>query len=342
MAKQLRPDFDFPDFFVIPGYNTYSVNESGIVLNKKEKRFLTGSKNPAGYVNYRLKNDHGIVLTWGRHRLLAYVFLNPGCEIDDLIVNHKNGIKGDDRLDNLEWGTHRYNIEHAGANGLTSKCTPVSIRNPETKEVFNFPSVIACARALGLSKDGVSYRVKIGDGRVFPEGLQYRLSALTTPWSEPGDLENALLDNGTIKAIVVKNILTGQEKIYEKISDLASEINTAPSTLTQWLKREDQPVLPSFIQMQILKDKKPWRSIEDPVLELSRFTGKRPVTVKDAITGHEVVFESSTACAKTYGLGLTTLHHRLSSKSEKSYDGKIFSYYKPKQETSMVPLVGND
>lgn len=50
------------------------------------------------------------------HVLVAKAFL-PKPEGDDQ-VNHKNAIKGDCRLRNLEWSNHFKNHEHATVNGL--------------------------------------------------------------------------------------------------------------------------------------------------------------------------------------------------------------------------------
>lgn len=50
------------------------------------------------------------------HKLIALTFLprQPGCDQ----INHKNGIKDDNRLVNLEWTNARDNIHHAVRNGL--------------------------------------------------------------------------------------------------------------------------------------------------------------------------------------------------------------------------------
>lgn len=68
---------------------------------------------------YRVENGIEIKERWPLHRLVALHFI-PNPE-NKLTVNHKNGIKNDNRIDNLEWATDSEQQLHAVVMGLRNK-----------------------------------------------------------------------------------------------------------------------------------------------------------------------------------------------------------------------------
>lgn len=311
----------------IPGHSNYLINERGQVYNCKKQTFLQGSQNPKGYINVKITDDDGVGKTWGLHRLLGFVFLPFKGSIDDLVINHKDGVKWNNCLINLEWVTYQENIEHAGREGLTSKCTPVLVRCTESGKVVSYPSVVECARQTGFTKETISYRIRSKGQRVFPERKQYMLVNCDEDWLVPESIEDALLENGKSNAVLVRYLL--DDGYVQDVKDqltLSKILDVCTATITNWLAREGQPVLPGFIQLKSVSDKAGWREVGDMYLELEKMTGRRAVVAWD---DHIVdKYTSAVECAIDNGLKPTALTYRLTSKGEKVFsDGKRYAYY---------------
>lgn len=100
----------------IQGYEElYEVSNFGEIRNAKTKLILKPSLNNKGYLQVWLCNK-GKTKAFRIHRLVALNFI-PNQQNKEQ-VNHINGIKTDNRAENLEWVTCSENIKHSYNKGL--------------------------------------------------------------------------------------------------------------------------------------------------------------------------------------------------------------------------------
>ena len=99
----------------------YYVTRFGDVWNIETMVKLKGRVNSDGYRRVMLGSVHNVAV----HRLVAHHFVSisedlvaQGLFKENLVVNHLDGNKLNNRCDNLEWTTHAGNLAHAYATGL--------------------------------------------------------------------------------------------------------------------------------------------------------------------------------------------------------------------------------
>lgn len=142
------------EFKRIPyGRGNYFVSTNGDIYNSENGIFLKKKIAKTGYEEVRL-SDCGKDKSFLVHRLVANAFLRG--EGDE--VNHKNGIKNDNRVSNLEKCTRGQNLKHAYLAGLREDdVSPKEViaTNVETGEEMPFHSIYNAARFLGISQGNI-------------------------------------------------------------------------------------------------------------------------------------------------------------------------------------------
>lgn len=95
----------------------YAIEEDGRVYSKTIKKYMKTSIDKDGYSTISLKNDRNGYSHFGIHRLLMIAF-NPIENMENMQVNHIDGDKTNNNLNNLEWCTTEENLKHARNNHL--------------------------------------------------------------------------------------------------------------------------------------------------------------------------------------------------------------------------------
>ncbi|PKH21445.1 hypothetical protein CIG19_16735 [Enterobacterales bacterium CwR94] len=121
----------------------HAIREDGVVINTKTGRIMKSSLNDTGYERVSITVSKNKVLNFKIHRLIAENFI-PNQQPHRNTVNHIDGNKLNNSIENLEWCTQAENNRHARATGLNTsvgmrrKSVSVKInpRNELMKELY--------------------------------------------------------------------------------------------------------------------------------------------------------------------------------------------------------------
>lgn len=184
MYKQLTEHSVLKGFYKHPTLEGLFIHSGGYGLDESTNKIITVSPNKNGYP-YLLYREKAMMF----HRLLGEVFLTEPTDVpkDRLIINHKNGVKSDFRLENLEWTTYRGNLLHAYKTGLNPKAKTILAKDVETSEVIKFYSLNECAAYFNVNPSYIYSYLKpevkgvvrfdrfilIREGDTWPEGFYH-------------------------------------------------------------------------------------------------------------------------------------------------------------------------
>lgn len=90
----------------IPDYENYTIDIYGNIRNIVSGRYLSHSDRGYGYMRVSLSKNNK-AKTMQLHRILAIVFLKN--DDNKPMIDHINGIRSDNRLENLRWVTSSEN-----------------------------------------------------------------------------------------------------------------------------------------------------------------------------------------------------------------------------------------
>lgn len=140
----------------INGYEEYQCDTEGIIYGKNGKP-LKPNTNSRGY-KYVVFCVNGKCKTMMVHRIIACTFVSNPRDVN--VINHKDGIKTNNKAENLEWCTAAENTVHArdvlgyfiGSKNPCAK--PIIGMDKNTKEIiYSFDCLADAARYFSPDDD---------------------------------------------------------------------------------------------------------------------------------------------------------------------------------------------
>lgn len=157
-GEEWRPVVGYEGFYEASSNGNIRSLPRNTTKGKVLKQHLN-SRN--GYLYVSLSKNN-IQRTRRVHRLIAGAFWGDSPEMQ---VNHKNGVKTDNRLSNLEYCTQSDNMKHAYRTGLEKATWGKAVICLDDKKVYE--TITECAKAYGGNRASQITRVCNGERKHF-------------------------------------------------------------------------------------------------------------------------------------------------------------------------------
>lgn len=140
---------DMTKFKKVDNHPTYLVSNDGKIYNTIRQSFLTPRKRQGniGYCSVSLNNKH-----YSIHKLVAIHFI-PNDDEQKTMINHIDGDRFNNRVENLEWVTQSENMRHAFDTNLRADNKSVAQYTLDNVLVATHNSCNDASRTLKLDKD---------------------------------------------------------------------------------------------------------------------------------------------------------------------------------------------
>lgn len=135
----------------------YWITNDGSVYSVKfnRTRKLVGREQSGGYLQVALSTK-GVVEDWLVHRLVATYFIDNPDRLE--MINHKDGNKLNNRVENLEWCSSKQNVNHSIKTGLRTGIRRLNFILAEEIRRSNLPTKLL-SKIYGVSRSAIT-RIK--------------------------------------------------------------------------------------------------------------------------------------------------------------------------------------
>lgn len=211
---------------IIDGIETnYSISNDGMVRNDLRNTILT-QQTEYEYQVVSISLGQGNMKRKRVHRLVAEAFLpNPDKKP---YVNHKDGVRYHNNIENLEWVTPAENTQHAVDTGLVGikKNRPVRQYNLDGQWLMSFESATEAARQTGAQQSKITDCCK-GNRRT-AGGYQWRHEELNLDFISPVPKPSC-----TKKKVAQYDLQNNLIAIYDSYKDAARAVDGTSSAISR-------------------------------------------------------------------------------------------------------------
>lgn len=228
-------DIEWRQIIIDGIYTNYEVSNTGFVRNMETKRILSQYVDKDGYLHSTIILD-GHQYHSGVHRLVAIAFIpNPENKPQ---VNHKNGVKYINVLDNLEWATSSENVKHAFDTGLKFS----KLGEDNSLSVYTEKQIRKVCKLLeqGMSNKEISkqtgverkYITDIKKGRRWKHiSKNYNINKEKYPKELRDKIKDMILQDYTPTQIISKLNLEKTNGYFSLIARIRRELEPASTTI---------------------------------------------------------------------------------------------------------------
>nr|DAS94955.1 MAG TPA: homing endonuclease [Caudoviricetes sp.] len=311
-----KPIEIYPGYFAVKETGLTPINKKGFYIPRTSDKPTKGSLS-GQYYNYHENKNLG--LSTAVHRIMALTFLPCPGNPKFYDVNHKDGNKLNNSLDNLEWCTRAENCQHAYQTGLRNDSVVILVKNLTTEEIKEFYSIQATARFFETS--GSRILLYLRSERQIPFKQEWVLIRKGEEWPSLTKNDIPLFEYyNTDKPIIVEAIdksIDEKKYIFACIKHVSFFLKCSEPTAMKALKLTKP--LQGYIVLYLDNYKISKEEIlNNPKIKLMKeYLSKNksggsirkpsPVRRIDIVTNEEKIYESLWDLAKEYGMKKNSL-----------------------------------
>ena len=215
-------------FRLIPYAPNYAITKYGMIFNVNLNRIYTTAifSNRNTYVRVELNKQ-----IFMHHILVASAWCENKNPRKNIVVDHINGVRNDNRADNLRWVTQQENVNYSINAGRSGQSKPCVVKNLTTGEEQTYVSLTAATKDMGRGViNPKNVNLAIGKPYIIRHnGMWYQLQ-YDGPNLEWITVEEAMLVHNRIyrdRYILTIQDIKDPEKIYmyNNLRDISEFIN---------------------------------------------------------------------------------------------------------------------